>query len=306
LIEDASAWTVYWSNNTPQSCIASQQGSDADAINELWSDFAATLESGAVILDLATGNGAVPAAMLINDANYAITAVDQAHIDPIKFLNEPGQLQQVKFMGGIDVAQLPFADASFDAVSSQFGIEYAALSSVALEVFRVLKPGGQYQFLMHHSHSEIIGPNTLLISELQTTLEKDGLVDVVRNFVQGTCNNEQLEQRGQQYLNSEERKTKQISGQLFSAIGIISQTAAQNPTQAEVLLNELTNRLQAELTRLTQMQRAGLDEQGIQRFRVQLQKAGLVAQKAAAFAIGGDGEQVIVGWLLRGAKANML
>ena len=306
MIEDASAWTVYWSNDTLQSCIASQHGSDADAINALWSSFVSTLDPSAAVLDLATGNGAVPAAMLEHDVNYAITAVDQAHIDPVKFLSKPGQLAQVKFMGGVDVAQLPFTDDGFDALSSQFGIEYAALSSVALEVFRVLKPGGKYQFLMHHSNSEIIGPNTLLISELGTALEQGGLVDLFQHFIQGRCSHQKLEQAGQEYLNSEERKTKQISGQLFNAIGIISQTADQDVARAEVLLGEMTARMQAELTRLTQMQRASLDEEGVQQFNAQLQSAGLAVQEPDAFAIGADDEKVIVGWLLRGVKANML
>ncbi len=303
MIDNADPWTLYWSNNTLQSCIASQNSNDADAINAIWSQFASELHSGATILDLATGNGAVPAAMLQQGLNFLITAVDRADIDPLKFLHEPGHLQQVKFVGGVDVGQLPFADQSYDALSSQFGIEYACLPLVACEAARVLKSGGRYQFLMHHSSSAIVSPNALLITELDAILQDGGLVDALRDFTRGKCSAAQLEHSGQQYLNSEGRKTKQISGQLFNAIGIIMQTAENDTAHANTLSSELICRLQAELARLTHMKKASLDEDSVQQFSQQLRDAGLAVQEPDVLSVGDENDKVIVGWLMRGTKS---
>ena len=302
MTKDSSAWTLYWSNNTPQSCIASAHAADAEAINNIWWNFASTQGENASILDLATGNGAVPTAMLGSGASYTITAVDRADIDPLKFLEEPGQLQNVTFMGGVDVGKLPFADRSYDALSSQFGIEYADLSAVAVEVARVLKPGGQCLFLMHHRSSAIVGPNELLIAELEYCLEEDSLIDTLRTFVAGTKSAGQLEEKGQQYLQSSGRKTKQISGQVFEAISAILQIAEKNIIGAAEVSEAMIARLHAEHGRLTQMQQASLDSTGIMQFKSRLQGQGMLMGEPETFSVGSGEEEALVGWLVAGSK----
>ncbi len=302
MTNESSDWTLYWSSNTPQSCIASAHVADAKAINNIWWKFASAQNENGSILDLATGNGAVPTAMLGSGTNLAITAVDRADIDPLKFLTEPGELKNVVFMGGIDVGALPFADNTYDALSSQFGIEYADLSSVAIEAARVLKPGGQYLFLMHHRSSAIVSPNELLIAELEYCLKKGGLIDTLRAFVGGTDSAEQLEQRGQEYLQSPERKTKQISGQIFEAIGAILQLAQQSLTDAAEMSETMITRIRAEHGRLSQMRKASLDHSGITRFNTRLQNQGLLAKEPETFSVGTKGEKALVGWLVTGSK----
>ena len=88
---------------------------------------------------------------------------------------------------------LPFADASFDYVCSQFGIEYAERPAAWHEALRVLKPSGRLHCVVHHAdsivtkiaaqeraHSEwLLGNEGLLHAALQLApwwlLRRDGL-----------------------------------------------------------------------------------------------------------------------------------
>ena len=54
-----------------------------------------------------------------------------------------------RFGATASVSQLPFRDASFDIVVSQFGIEYAGTEAFG-EAARVLAPGGAAQFIIHY------------------------------------------------------------------------------------------------------------------------------------------------------------
>lgn len=99
------------------------------------------------VLDLATGNGALLENLLQleNSAKLSITCVDSsvAAIESVK-ARFPLVNAQVS-----SIERMPFADASFDLVTSQFGIEYAKLESFS-EVQRLVAPGGRIVFLTHH------------------------------------------------------------------------------------------------------------------------------------------------------------
>jgi hypothetical protein len=58
-------------------------------------------------------------------------------------------------VGNTDLSTLPFPDAAFDGVASQFGIEYADVAAAAREAMRVLTPGGGGHFVLHHADSAI-------------------------------------------------------------------------------------------------------------------------------------------------------
>ncbi|MDZ7825867.1 MAG: hypothetical protein U5R48_07585 [Gammaproteobacteria bacterium] len=56
-------WTLYWQADHLQSCVPAEGGRPAAAVDRLWEDFARTLPADGRVLDLATGNGAVPMAL---------------------------------------------------------------------------------------------------------------------------------------------------------------------------------------------------------------------------------------------------
>jgi ubiquinone/menaquinone biosynthesis C-methylase UbiE len=112
---------------------------------------AAQLQPGMRILDLASGNGE-PALSLARRVapNGHVTATD---------LNE-GMLSALRANAAADdvtnietkvcdAHELPFADGSFDLVTSRFGVMFFADTPAALrEIKRVLKSGGRAAFLV--------------------------------------------------------------------------------------------------------------------------------------------------------------
>ena len=66
-------------------------------VETFWKDFAAHLEPGSKIIDMATGNGAVPHALLSGNADLDITAIDIAEIQPEKLFAQYPTLAKVKF-----------------------------------------------------------------------------------------------------------------------------------------------------------------------------------------------------------------
>ena len=102
----------------------------------------AQIEPGMRVLDVACGTGAVtiPAALAGGactglDITPELLAVAQQHA------TEAGV--DIEFVEG-DAEELPFEDASFDRVVSQYGVMFAPRHEVAAaELARVCRPGGQ-------------------------------------------------------------------------------------------------------------------------------------------------------------------
>jgi SAM-dependent methyltransferase len=129
---------------------------------EMWASFAPTamfttpvaghlvrfagVASGQAVLDVGTGTGVV--AITAARAGARVTALDltpelleQAH-ENARIAAQP----EIVWTEG-DAEQLPYADASFDVVLSQFGHMFAPRPEVTIaEMRRVLKPGGRIAF----------------------------------------------------------------------------------------------------------------------------------------------------------------
>ena len=105
----------------------------------------ARIHAGQRVLDVATGTGVV--ALTAARAGADVTAIDltPALLERARENAALAELSVAWHEG--DAEMLPFADASFDAVVSQFGHMFAPRADVALaELLRVLKPGGTLAF----------------------------------------------------------------------------------------------------------------------------------------------------------------
>ena len=104
------------------------------------------------VLDLATGNGALPQMLLQRYGDsVSVDAVDAAQLAPAWF--SPLQHPKIRFHSGVMIEALPFEDAGFDYVISQYGIEYAMRPDACRQALRVLRPDGRLALVMHHSGS---------------------------------------------------------------------------------------------------------------------------------------------------------
>ncbi len=99
------------------------------------------------VLETAAGSGVVTRALasrLASDARYIVTDLNQPMLDHAA--NKQGSDNRITWRQA-DALDLPFDDASFDAVVCQFGVMFFP-DRVAgyAEALRVLKPGGSFLF----------------------------------------------------------------------------------------------------------------------------------------------------------------
>lgn len=148
--DDAALWTRFWQSARTACCVDHGDVSYNDDFRAPWLSFFGELEISAKVLDLCTGNGAILLFALECDRSFELHGVDSADIDPTHFNPDLCEaLSQIVFHANTSITSMPFPDASFDAVTSQYGIEYAPLDSAAAETVRVLKTGGRGRLIVH-------------------------------------------------------------------------------------------------------------------------------------------------------------
>lgn len=160
------AWSRYWARGAPHSCIGTYGDRYGGAIAAFWGDVFAGLRDRARVLDVATGNGALPRLLLDHCRRPDVTcdAIDVATVHlPWLASVSPADRGRVRLHGGVDAGALPFPDGTFDLAVSQYGIEYTDLQRSVAELLRVLASGGGVAMILHHAQGR---PATLAAMEI--------------------------------------------------------------------------------------------------------------------------------------------
>jgi len=297
-------WTLYWQADRLDSAEANYSADDAAAIHAFSRSLAAAMPAGGTVIDLATGNGTVPAALLGENPDLVITGVDMADIDPVRFLSTPGVLASVDFRGGTDICSLPFDDGSFDAATSQFGIEYTPLEQTIPEAVRVIVGGGVVQLLMHRASSEIVAPAVTRRFEMEALLADDGVLQKLAVFVADDTPADELEAAGEAHLASDVTRTAGITGQIFEGINqAIKLVTTSNRQGARELCATMQMRLAADRDRLQFLEDCALDESGFDAVVKLLEANGVSTEAAGELHAGaGTADDFVIGWQYRGRK----
>lgn len=176
------AWDAFWdrghaSGSAHGGCLPEAwQGIDKTQTTA-WTAFAARLPRNVRVLDLGTGDGRVMAKLLHARRDLKPVGIDQAS-------ELPPPPKGAKVRTGVLMRDLPFPDATFAAVTSQFGFEYGDIEAAAAEVARVLKPGGFVGMITHRQDSPIVLHNRDRKQQIEWAIEDQDLPTKAKRSLQ--------------------------------------------------------------------------------------------------------------------------
>lgn len=176
------AWSSYWSSGRLHSCASGDQDNYGGAIARFWRGFLDRVPSPARLLDLATGNGPLPHLVWEMRKEAAdIDAVDLAELAPGWY--SPSLHHGVRFHPSVRIEALPFADASFDGLMSQFGFEYAQRAPALAECLRVARTDAHIALVMHHAGSVLVKVGHEEIDHHAWLVAEDGLIQAAHGVI---------------------------------------------------------------------------------------------------------------------------
>lgn len=309
-------WNRYWQFNRVASCYDRVGSNYPDDFFREWRGFFEALPERAEILDVCTGNGAIArfAARLAREQhrNHRILAVDRAAIDPLSFAPEQGLDGMIEFRPGVAAESLPFSDDRFDAVTSQYGLEYTDRERSLAEVARVLKPGAHAKIICHAKEGEPIRDAETELKRIAFVIDELRLFDLARRAVRTTWEAE-LQGRAPD-LDSvpavaefsgalrrlERAKAADPSPYYESAHGLLTHTVAVRRAFAlpELLgkINDIEMETLAHRGRLLTLTAAALSEAECRAWAKSASAFGLSDGAVHPFRVGPGGQ--LAGWVL--------
>jgi ubiquinone/menaquinone biosynthesis C-methylase UbiE len=167
-------WESYFRGGAIAACPSGPDTNYTRELRDVWAQFFSRLASGARILDIGTGNGAIPLIARQTaqslERTFDIHGADLARINPNRDVADGERLfAGITFHPGVAAENLPFAAASVTAVTGQYALEYTDMPLSLAQVMRVLKPGCDAQFIMHHA-------NSMLVERARTSLRHSDIV----------------------------------------------------------------------------------------------------------------------------------
>ena len=304
----ALSWTRYWRSGFQNTCFFADE---AFSVESDWRAFFSEAATGAKIIDLATGNGALAwiAAGVARDSHrdIAIVGVDFADISPADLAGVDAELLQlVAFVGSTDLAQLPFADAEFDFASSQFGFEYAEESSALMELRRVLKPGGKARFLIHASEGVVHEATTQRQRRARLMLESGQIIPLLEELAKAATSASaprvaKIQKRISAKVDLISRKFKQLPAddlvfELCREAKVFIAAVGQVPAiELSARVRHLAEEVRAYTLRLNAMQQAARNAGQMQGLCQSADAAGFTFSNYEAYHV--DGQQV--GWIFK-------
>lgn len=267
----ADVWTRYWSGSGAKpgaGCLPNAAGPVEAAQKRVWQDFARRLPRGARVLDLATGNGVVLHWMAAVRRDLKLVGVDSAAALP------PAP-KGILLKAGVALEKLPFAEASFDAATSQFGFEYGEAGAAAAEIGRALRRGGSLLMLVHSRESEIVAHNRSRAEALRWARDRYLARAAAFAAAGGGLPVPPLF-RGAPAEAQREFPHQPAAGEF--ALGLLQRLDAgrvRGPDQARALVRSIGEEAEGELARIALLERAARDEAGVAEIARALAAAGL-------------------------------
>lgn len=299
--DSTGSWTRYWSSGRVAACSGGDDGNYFPEIKRLWTGFFNRLTDGAAILDVATGNGAVLALALEYagrvQTRFDLCGVDRATPSDTGLGERAAELGcQFRILGGTPAEQLPFEDASFHAITSQYALEYTDLERSLAEAARVLRDGGEVMLIMHTSESAIMDQTRLALDDLEFVLTPGGALENFEQLMKAEQHGGKLDPARLQsahYRSCKDRFSKSAAAilarvqgrdevqarflnQLMTSMGEIFQHRHQHKFETVLQkTDEIRIETLAHVDRLEDMRNAAFNDSGLERLRDSIQVNGL-------------------------------
>lgn len=194
-MSDKSVWDQFWQTDRLASCLNLDSPNYSADMRAGWSAFFAPLPDGARVLDICTGNGAIAAIAVETGRErgktFDVHGVDGAEIDPARFVTKAAEtLKAVTFHGKTAAESLPFDDNAFDAVASNYGIEYTDRARSLAEAARVLKSGGRLRFVVHAVEGTVMRDTKRALEQTAFIVDKLRLHALARQAIEAVIASE--------------------------------------------------------------------------------------------------------------------
>lgn len=270
---DRQAWGNFWQSRTGGTGCLPEALREIEAVQRArWEELARTLPRGARVLDLATGNGVVLGMLGAVRSDLKLTGVDSAPA-------LPPSPRGLTLKAGVAMESLPFADGSFGAVTSQFGIEYGVIRETAVEVSRVLSGGGRFRAIVHHADGPILAHNRARREGLRWAAGTSGYLERARTFARARRMGPLPTPPSFKAAPAEARRlfpAQPVAEEFVTAILQTLELGRRGPPD-EVLevLTTLAERAENEIARIDSLEASVQDEGGITALQAALEGAGL-------------------------------
>lgn len=237
-----AAWSDYWSDSAGAGCLSGAPPALLEELATIWQTLALALAPGASVLDVAAGDGSVIRAMRAARRDLVLVGVDSAVVG--------SHAAGVGVMSGVYADALPFEDRRFDAVVSQFGIEYCPPEAIA-EAVRVAAQGSIIHLICHHADSVAVQHNARRAAAMVAMVEA-GLLSLAQRVALGgnedSATTEKINRACETY------RDQSIVRELPLALG-----SALVGRQPVAVVQAISVRALAEIARLQAMQAAAFD-----------------------------------------------
>ena len=243
------AWSRYWQGGALHSCGGAFAGNYEGAIAGFWREQFARVPDAGRIVDLGTGNGAIPrlacAAASDLGRRFDVHGVDAAAIDPAATVADGARaFEGIRFHPGVSATQLPFEDGSVALVCGQYALEYLPREAAVREIARVAGRGGRAAFVMHSRDSAVLDTTAEQLEHCRLLFEDSVVFSRARLLgeVLAVANTPELRR-----ALADDARAQALRHELNEAAGMVMDRveAAKTPALLQTALGAITSTLQA-------------------------------------------------------------
>ena len=302
-----TGWSEYWEKDGAAGgeVFVSSQGGRHPALEEYWLAVFADLSTGARVIDIASGAGSIYA-HLDADHGFDLHASDIA-AEALEALTERIEGVTTAVAGA---TELPYDDASFDLVVSQFGIEYAGRDAFS-EAARLVSPGGGLAALVHIEDGYVDSNNKAQLDEAELVQRIDFIgrsIDLTNRAFSG---NKALLQKTEQAFvpliremsEAIKRCPRGVHAYLLAGFKKLYENRQQY-RKADIVewLEQMGGELSKTLDRLSRMRAAAMSVEDMDVIKERLDADGMNEVSAVPFETAGN--DLPIAWSLTAKRLN--